>query len=116
MEYESYRDRNKTLSVKEYLNKIRPSSKDINDLKKSETWKIQLTIAINFISSKNNDDECVIHSRSDNIEIMINDKADEVIEVFHSLLSRYQIGLETSMKGSDFVFNCVHLLNYVCHE
>ena len=47
IEYESYRDRNKTLSVKEYLNKIRPSSKDINDLKKSETWKIHLTIAIN---------------------------------------------------------------------
>ena len=45
---------------------------------------------------------------------MINDKADEAIEVFHSLLSRYQIWLETSMKGSDF--SCVHLLNYVCHE
>ena len=27
----------------------------INDLKKSDMWKIQLTIAINFISSKDND-------------------------------------------------------------
>ena len=48
------------------------------------------------------DQECVMHSKSDNIKIMINDKADEVIqELFQSLFSRYQIGLETSMKGSE---------------
>ena len=76
--------------------------KDINNLRKSDTWKIQLTIAINFIFSKDNDGECVMHSRSNNIEIVINDKVDEVIEqLFQSLLSRYQMGLETSMKGSD---------------
>ena len=38
----------------------------------------------------------------------MNDKADEVIkEPFKSLLSRYQIGLETAMKGGEFVFDCV---------
>ena len=42
-------------------------------------WKIQLTIAINFISSKDNDEECVMHSNSDHIEIIINEEADEVI-------------------------------------
>ena len=37
IEYESKRDRNKTLSVEQYLNKIRPYLKDIlNDLKKSD--------------------------------------------------------------------------------
>ena len=30
--------------------------------------------------------------------------------------SRYQIGLETSMKGSEFLFDCVHLLYYKCHK
>ena len=36
-----------------------------------------------------------MHSKSDNIEIMINDKADEVVEeLFQSFFSRYQIGLE----------------------
>ena len=39
------------------------------------------------------------HSKSDSIEIVINDKADEVIEeLFQSILSRYQTELETSMK------------------
>ena len=48
---------------------------------------------------------------------MINDKADEVIEApFRSPLSIYQIGLETSMKGSEFVFDCVHLLYDKCHK
>ena len=62
-------DKNETLSIAEYL-----------DVKmKSDTCKIKLVIAINFMTSKNNNDECVMHSNSDNIE-MINDKEDEVIE------------------------------------
>ena len=56
IEYESNGGRNKTLSVEEYLNKIGPYLKDImNNLKKSDSWKIQLTIANNFISSIDND-------------------------------------------------------------
>ena len=82
-EYESNSNRNKTLTVEEYLNKIRQYLKDIiNDIKKSDAWKIQLTIATNFISSKDNDEEHVMHSKSDNVEIMINDQAGEVFENF----------------------------------
>ena len=76
IEYKSNGDRNKTLSVEEYL------SKDINNLKKSVTWKIELTIPNNFISSIDNDEGRVMHSKSDNIEIMINDEADEVKKNF----------------------------------
>ena len=75
-------------------------------------WKIQLTITINFIPSKNdNDEEHVMHSKSDNIETMINDEVDEVIEeLFKSLLNRYQNNLEKLMEGSEFIFDYVHLL------
>ena len=60
------------------------------------------------MSSKDNDEERVMYS---------NDKAHEVIEeLFQSLLSKYQIGLETSMKGSDFIFDCVNLLYWKCHK
>ena len=80
-------------------------------LKKSVIYKIQLTIAINFISFNVSDEECVMHSKSDNIEIMSHDKADEAIEeLVESLISRYQIGLETSKKGSNFIFDCANLL------
>ena len=59
IEYKSNGDRKKTVSVKKNLNKIRPYLKDINNLKKSDTWKIQLTIANNFISSIDNDEKHV---------------------------------------------------------
>ena len=49
-----------------------------------------------------------MHSKIDNIEIMINDRADEAIkDLVQLLLSIYQIGLETSLKGSNFMFDCV---------
>ena len=54
--------------------------------------KIQLTIAIDFISSRDyNDEECVMHSKNDNIEIMISGEADKVVEeIFDSFKNRYQ--------------------------
>ena len=64
-----------------YLNKIRALLNSIiYNLKKSKTSRIHLTIAINFIYSKDNDEERVIHLKSDNKEIMIKDKAYESIE------------------------------------
>ena len=57
-------------------------------------WKIQVTTAINFIYCEDNYEECVMHSESDNIEIVINDEVDVVIEeFFQSLPCRYQIEL-----------------------
>ena len=111
IEYESNGGRNKTVSVEEYLHKIRPYFKDfINNL------KIQLTMANNFIFAINNDEKSVIHSTSDNIEIMISDEADEVIkELFDSLKNRYQNNLE-STKYIEFVFDYVNLMYYKCHK
>ena len=57
IEYKSNSDRNKTLSVEEYLNKITSYLKDINILKKSNMRKTQLTIKIYFISSTYGTDE-----------------------------------------------------------
>ena len=117
IEYGSNGDKNKTLSDEEQLNKITPYLKEIiNNLKKSDTWKIQPTKANNLISSIYNDEECVMHSKKDKTEIMINDEADEVMkELFDSLKNRYQNNLE-SMKGCEFVFDHVHLLYYKCRK
>ena len=46
--------------------------------------KIQLTIANNFISSIANDEEYAMYSKSDNIEIKIDDEADKVIKAFYN--------------------------------
>ena len=43
------------------------------------------------MSSNDNDEERVMYSKSDKVEIMTNDEEDEVIEeLFKSVLSRYQ--------------------------
>ena len=81
----------------------------INNLKKSDTWKIQLAIANNFISFIDNDEDHVMHSKSDNVEIEINDETDVIKELFDSFKNEYQNNLE-SMKGSEFGFDYVHLL------
>ena len=57
-----------------------------------------------------------MHSKSDKIEIMITDEADEVIkELFDSPKNRYQNNME-SMKGSEFVFDYFQLFYYNCHK
>ena len=71
----------KYYKLKNILKKLEKNLKDIiNNLKKYVQCKIQLTISNNFISSIDNDEEHVIHSKSDNIEIMIDDKAYKVIK------------------------------------
>ena len=61
IEYETNGDKNRTLSLSEYLNNIEPSFRNILiDLQNSDEWKIQL-IAINFISSKDAEEERVMH-------------------------------------------------------
>ena len=58
-----------------------------------------------------------MHLESNNIEIMVKDEADEVIEeLFKSPQNRYQSNLEELIKGSEFVFDDVHLLYYNCHK
>ena len=53
IEYKCNDDRNKNLSLKEYIEKIQPYLKDITiDFQGRDTWKILLAIAINFIYSK----------------------------------------------------------------
>ena len=41
------------------------------NLQSSDTWKIQLTVAINFISSKDTEEERVMYSVSDNIKLQL---------------------------------------------
>ena len=89
----------------------------IIDLQNSDTWKIQLTTALNFISTKDAEEECVMHPTSDNIKFTCYNDTDEVVdELFESLHSRYQGNLEPSMRGSNFFFESVQLMYYKCHK
>ena len=68
---------------------------------------------INFISSKDSRESRNMHTKSDNIEIMMVSETDDIIgERFKFLFQKYQEGLEESMRGREFVFNNVDLSHY----
>ena len=104
IQYESKGDIGKNQSIKEYINIIKPYlSNIINNHKTcglvryhsgdktwleetSSEWKIQLTMAINFVSSKDSDETRTMHTKSNNVEIMIGSETDEII--FFAKISR----------------------------
>ena len=71
-------------------------------------------MAVNFISSIDFDETRNMHTKNDNIEILMGSETDEIVkQLFESLLQRYQEGLEKSMKIGEFVFDSVDVF---CHN
>ena len=118
IEYESRGNKDKNLSLEYYLSIITPYLRDMIDNHKAHReWKIQLIMQINFISSLDTNEFRTMHTKSDNIEIMMGAETNDIIkELFESFLRRYQEGLETKMKGGEFVFESVDLLYYRLHK
>ena len=113
IQYQSKGD--KILTFKEYLALIEQYlRKLINYYKNKGEWKLQLTAEISFISLKPGSDETrVMHTKSDNEEIMNGSDTDETIErLFESVLQKYEENLQEKMKGSEFEFDGVHFLYY----
>ena len=105
----------KILTVKEYLALIEQYLKElVNYYKNKGELKLQLTAEINFISLKPGSDETrIIHTRSDNEEIITRSDTNEIIkELFESFLQKYEENLQEKMKGSNFEFDGVNFLYY----
>ena len=72
IEYQSNGNKDKTLFIDDYIDKTERYLNDLIDNHKTKgEWKIQLTMAINFISSKDSDETRTMHTKSDNIKIII---------------------------------------------
>ena len=64
----------------EYLNIIRPYLRDIRDNHNAHSeWKIQLIMKVTFISSLDADELRIMHTKSDNIEIMNSIETNDII-------------------------------------
>ena len=113
IQYESKGD--KIVTVKEYLALIERFLRQlINYYKNKGEWKLQLTAEISFVSLKPGSDETrVMHTRSNNEEIMNVSDTDEIIKgLFESFLQKYEENLQGKMKGSEFEFDGVDFLYY----
>ena len=118
MLYESRGDKDAKLALHEYFNKIKTYLKDMIDGYKSKgEWKIQITKRIIFISFIDKNETQVMHTKSDNAEIMNGtDTSDAINKLINSFMKRYQEGLETKMKRSSYIFERIDLLEYYLHK
>ena len=88
--YESREYKEKRLSVKEYLNKIKPYLYDlINDHRiVRRVWKIQIYMRVNFVFSKDTGETRTIYVRSVNVNIKQGSNTDNIIkEIFKSFFT-----------------------------
>ena len=74
-------------------------------------------MSINFISLKDSNEVRTMYTKSDNVDIMTGVETNDVAEeIFKSTLERYQTGLKESMRGSEFLFDCVNEVHYKLHK
>ena len=78
-------------------------------------WKIQINMHVKFIFSRDTEETRILYVRSDNVSIMQAIDTDDIIrDIFRSFLQHFQEELKI-IKGSDFVFESVDLLDYKLH-
>ena len=84
---------------------------------KLRAWKIQISMHVNFISSKDTEETRTIYVWSDNESIVLGNETDSVIkELFESILDNYQKEEQIMRGGSDFIFESVELLDDKLHK
>ena len=89
----------------------------IDDYKSKGEWNIQITMRIIFISFTDKNETQVMHTKSDNVEVMNGtDTSDAINEFIDSFMKRYQEGLETNMKRSRYIFERTDLLEFHLHK
>ena len=121
-EYGSRGDKNKSLSIEEYFNKIIPCLKElINNHKAIENgsreWKIQLNANIKNVSLDDAMDICTFYVWSKNEEIRLGNETDDIVEsLINSFLNNYQKEQQVSREKSNLVFDCVDSMRYKFHK
>ena len=78
--------------------------------------EIQISMRVNFISSKDTGETRTIYVWTDNVSIMQGSDTSYIIrELFRSFLHNYQEELKI-IRGSNFVFESVELMDYKLHR
>ena len=115
--YESRGDKDKKLSVGQYLDMIKPYLSDLINDHKTKKWKIQINMHVNFVSSNDTGETRTIFVWSDNEEIRLGNETDDIIKgLINSFLNNYQKEEIILRNGSNFVFESVDLLSYHIHK
>ena len=84
---------------------------------KTRVWKIQISIRVNFIFSKDTGETRTIYIWSDNENIMGENETGNIIkEIFESFLDNYQKEETIIRGGGDFMFESAEIMDYELHK
>ena len=115
--YASRDDKDKKLSVKQYLYMIMPYLSDLIIDHKTNEWKIRINMHVNFISSNDKGETRIIFVWSINEEIRLGNETNDIIKrLINSFLTNYQNEEGILRNGSNFVYESVDLLSYHLHK
>ena len=79
-------------------------------------WKIQISMRVNFVSSKDTGESRISYAWSNTESIMwVSDTDDIIRELFRSFLHNYEEELKI-ISGSEFNFESVELMDYKLHR
>ena len=113
---------NRTISIEQYLNMIKPYFSDlINENKAIENkfteWKIQINMRKNFVFPDDIGEIRTIFVLSGNKEIRLGNEMDDIVKRFiDSFLNNYKKEEIILRNGNNFVFESVDLLSYHIHK
>ena len=111
-EYEIRDDKNKNLTLKQYLHIITPQLTELINEKKNSTQseqKVQLIISAIFKHVMNPTKKRTFYVKSKNIEMRSGDNTDDIIiKLLESFLGNYEREENILRNGSDYVFDGIN--------
>ena len=117
--YEIRGDKNKKLSIKQYLTMIIPYLAELINARKNNNneYKIQVSIGVNFICITNKEKTRTFYVKSDNKEIRLGNGTSNIInELIKFFLSNYQKEEQILKNGSNYTFESVDILYIHFHN
>ena len=111
------------LDLRDLINRHKPieelnNNNNNNNNSDCGEWKIQLSIIISCISTKNFNEKRTMLSKRKVIEVYMDSDTENVIDtLFNTLLQNFQGAQDTSNeRGSKFIPNSVEVLYYESHK
>ena len=109
-------DKERTMYITEYLEKVKPYLIALIDEKKTPSHKIQIVIAINLIHLTKSD-RIIFYVKSKNIECHLSDNSEDILnQLIDSLLEYFHDKLMICRTDSSYAFESVEGLSIRFHK
>ena len=109
-------DKERNMSIKEYLEKIKPYLIALIDEKKTTSHKIQLDIAINLVHLSKSD-RITFYVKSKNIVCLPSDDSEDILnQLIESLLEYFEDKLMICRTDSSYVFESIERFSIHFHK